>query len=185
MEGADPDLLMQRHFEGTLSSYEEDRLSKLILRGGAFSDRFVEWRELERGLAEVLGGRTKAASPVLVLDRGREEPLERRREAFRARRFPPASCDVLPGGCAGEILSAYDRRLRTVDTASHRDALGHCLGLIVDDLQELLRARYRSGMTSPEIAVFLGRPAAQTEVLFCRIKKFLAGCIRLRLSRRS
>jgi len=185
VDRADPDLLLQRHFEGALSSYDEQRLSNLILRGGAFSDRFVEWRELERGLAEALGGRVKAIRPVLVSDRCREETPEWRSPVFRARRFPPASCDVVPDGCAGEILSAYTRRLRILDTARHRDALGHCLGLIVEDLRDLLRVRYRSGMTSHEIAGLLGRPAAETEALFCRIKNFLAGCVRLRLSRRA
>ncbi len=180
MDGADPDLLIQRHFEEALSPYEEQRLSRLILLGGAFSDRFVEWRELERGLAELLGGRTKANRPALVPDRssGPGGP-----GAFRARRFPGGGADGLPEECAGEILSAYGRRLRTVDTAAHRDALGHCLGLIVDDLQDLLRIRYRSGMTSREIADLLGRPPSETEDLLCRIKKFLAGCVRLRLSR--
>ena len=180
MNDSDPDLLIQRHFEEALSPYEEQRLSRLILLGGAFSDRFVEWRELERGLAELLGGRTKANRPALVLERAAAPEAP---GAFRARRFSCGGADALPEDCAGEILSAYGRRLRTVDTASHRDALGHCLGLIVDDLQDLLRIRYRSGMTSREIADLLGRPPSETEDLMCRLKKFLAGCVRLRLSR--
>jgi hypothetical protein len=176
MNGADPDLLIHRHFEEALSAYEEQRLSRLILLGGAFSDRFVEWRELERGLAELLGGRTRVPRAALV-------PAQPG-EAFRARRFPAGSSPLrLPEECAGEILSAYDRRLHTVDTGTHRRALGHCLGLIVDDLQDLLRVQYRSGMISREIAELLGRPPAETEDLLCRIKKFLAGCVRMRLSR--
>jgi hypothetical protein len=180
MNNTDADLLIQRHFEESLSAYEEQRLSKLILLGGAFSDRFVEWRELERGLAEHFGGRKKSARAALISAGSCAEGYADR---CRARRYPSASREALPDGCAGEIFSAYDRWLRSVGPGDHRDALAHCLGLIVEDLQELLAVRYRSGMTSRDIADLLGRPAAETEDLFCRIKRFLAGCVRMRLSR--
>jgi hypothetical protein len=180
VSGSDPDLLIQRHFEELLSPYEEQRLAKLILLGGAFSDRFVEWRELERGLAECYGGRRKVGRLALVP--GCSSPIEEG-DVFRARRFPSGAIDRLPEDCAGAIYTAYDRRLRIVDTAAHREALGRCLGLIVDEFQDLLRVQCRTGMTSREIAELLGRPGAELEDLFCRIKKFLAGAVRLRLSR--
>ena len=166
------DLQIQRYLEGSLSSYEEDVLLRALHCGGALADRFVEWRELERGLAELYGGRKPAPVPV-----GAPRP-----EACRLRRFPHAEPEPRQGW-PSEIADAYVRRFAAVDLSSHRRALAHCLGLITDELQDLLRGRYALGMTCRALAEHLARPTAEIEENLNRIQRFLAGCVRIRLER--
>lgn len=178
MTGAQPDLLFQRYFEGALSPYEEELLSKGLVRGGAFVDRFVELRELECALAEFFGGRR----PAPVRTASVAESCIAIQNPFRARRFP-AGCGSCLEDCAGEILKSYLRRLGMIEPASHRHAVALSMGLLSGEPRDVLRCRHRSGMSSRDIAEQLSRPVFETEEIILRVQKFLAGCVRMRLSR--
>lgn len=154
---------------------------KVLQRGGAVADHFVELRELERGLGELLGGRRRLSEVLSAAGAGPEG--DPRPERSRARRYttPPSR----PHGPSwpAELFEAYGRWLGSTEPSAHRSALGRCLGLISDELQDVLRCRHALGMNSREIAEHLVRPHAEIEELTCKLHGFLAGCIRLRLSR--
>jgi len=177
--GAHPDLLFQRHFEGALAPYEEELLSRVLVRGGAFVDRFVELRELEHALAEFFGSRRPA--PVLAAPlSGASGDLP---DPFRARRFPSSSGPCFEGDGAEEIFRSYLRRVRTIDPSSHRHAVAASMGLLSGEPREVLSSRHRLGMSSRDIAQALARPVSETEELVLRTQRFLAGCVRMRLAR--
>lgn len=179
MFGGCPDLLILKSLEGSLSPYEEELLMKILQRGGAVADRFVELRELERGLVEVFGGRRRLAGVLAVAGESRPFP-----ERSCARRYPTPS-GASPGPAwPREVLEAYGRWLIATDPSEHRSALGRCLGMISDDLQDILRCRHALGMNCREIADHLARGLQEVEDLLCKMEGFLAACIRLRLSRR-
>ena len=192
MTGGHPDLLFQRYFEASLSPYEEQLLSKVLARGGAFADRFLELRELECALALFFGdhvrpdptgtfweisGAAGAAAP------GCGGPPIAVPNPFRARRFPGGSGPSLEGDCAGEILRAYLRRQRGIAPASHRRAVALSMGLLCGEPRDVLRCRHGSGMSSREISEEFSRSIQGTEELILRTQTFLAGCVRMRLAR--
>jgi hypothetical protein len=178
--GSGPDVLLQRHFEGALPPYEEQLLSRLLGRGGAVADRFVELRELECGLAEYFGG---CARVDKIADLGRLPSAEGERDAFRARRFPAPIGVCLQEDCAVELLRAYRRWAHATDIAAHRRAVVHCMGLILEDPRDVLRCRHRLGMSCRRIAETLFRPVGEIEESIRRIHAFIAGCVRMRLAR--
>lgn len=178
MFGGCPDLLILKSLEGSLSPYEEELLLKILQRGGAVADRFVELRELERGLVEVFGGRRKLAG---VLVAGLESGPSAGRS--RARRYSTPPCAAPEPAWPREVLEAYGRWLISTDPSAHRSALGRCLGMVSDELQDVLRCRHAMGMNCREIAEHLARGLQDVEELLCKIQGFLAACIRLRLSR--
>lgn len=185
MRDATPDVLVQRHFEGALSPYEEQVLSRLLGLGGAVADRFVELRELECGLVEYFGGRRRFAPAAAVPAQADLEGYpcgECHRSEFRARRFPTrGSC--FQTDCAGVLLGAYGRWLERTDIVSHRRAVVHCMGLIVEEPREVLRCRHRLGMSCPQIARAFSRTPDEVEQSIRRIHAFIAGCVRMRLAR--
>jgi hypothetical protein len=184
--GSGPDVLLQRHFEGALSPYEEQLLTRLLGRGGAVADRFVELRELECGLAEYFGGCVRLSRPAAVpqiADLGRLASAEGERDAFRARRFPAPIGVCLQEDCAVELLRAYWRWVHSTDIAAHRRAVVHCMGLILEEPRDVLRCRHRLGMSCRRIAETLFRPLSEIEESIRRIHAFIAGCVRMRLAR--
>jgi len=175
--GAHPDLLFQRHFEAALTPYEEQLLSRMLARGGAAADRFVELRELECALAEFFGGRKKG--DVLTDPPGGGATTD----PFRARRFPTGGGPCAEGDWAGEILLSTLRRVRRIAPSTHRHAVAASMGMLLGEPRDVLRCRHRLGMSSREIAEGLARPVLETEEFILRTQRFLAGCVRMRLAR--
>ncbi len=102
------------------------------------------------------------------------EILAARRSEARARRY-------MDEACAQEILAAYQRREEAVPSATHREALRRCMGLLNSDLREMMRCRYGLSMSSREIAARFSRTAQAVDAVVYRIKKLLSDCIRSRL----
>jgi len=180
--GAHPDLLFQRYFEAALTPYEEQLLSRVLVRGGACADRFVELRELERALAEFFGSQRPVAVGVMT-DPSCSRLSGASPDPFRARRFPAGSGLCIEGDCAGEILKSYLRRVRRIDSSSHRHAVAVSMGLLSGEPRDVLHCRHRLGMSCREIAEGLARPVSETEELILRTQRFLAVCVRMRLAR--
>ncbi len=191
MTGAHPDLLFQRYFEGAVSPYEEQLLSKVLVRGGALVDRFVELRELECALAEYFGGSGPAPTGAREAVPGKagsglpgfSGACTLLSDPFRARRFPAGRGPSLEEDCLGEILKSYLRRVRRVEPASHRQAVALSMGLLSGEPRDVLRCRHRRGMSSRDIAEQFSRPLGEMEELVLWVQKFLAGCVRMRLAR--
>ncbi len=174
MNGPYPDLQIQRYLEGSLPVYDEDLLFRSLCRGGALADRFVELRELECGLAEYFGRCPRLSKIAAAPASG---------DLSHARRFPASGGPRLPEECAEQLMHAYRRWLQSTEIIAHRRAVVHCMGLILEESREFLRCRHRLGMSCREISEEQARPSGEIEESIRRIHAFIAGCVRMRLSR--
>lgn len=64
---------------------------------------------------------------------------------------------------------------------AREEALRHCVEKLPDRTSAILSARYRDGMTAPQIAEHTGKTATQVNTTLYRIRKSLKECIEERL----
>lgn len=64
---------------------------------------------------------------------------------------------------------------------AREEALRHCVGKLPDRTSAVLSARYRDGMTAPQIAESTGKTPTQVNTTLYRIRKALKACIEQRL----
>ena len=103
------------------------------------------------------------------------------REVLAVRRSEARAHRYMDDACAQEILAAYQRREKTVDSATHREALRRCMGELNPDLRDMMRCRYALSMSSRQIATKFSRTAQAVDAMVYRLKKLLSECIRTRL----
>jgi RNA polymerase sigma-70 factor (ECF subfamily) len=78
-----------------------------------------------------------------------------------------------------QVAEAYQGSASVLN--ARRDALALCMQEVRSSDRELLRLRYAEGMHVNEIAVHVGKTAANARMILARIRKVLRNCIERRL----
>lgn len=103
-----------------------------------------------------------------------------RLEVFRFRRARHHKMKLLDEDVIELLMEQSEEA--SIDLELRRDALSECIGKLKSPDQELIRRRYKAGVSGDDVAHQLGRPANSVYQSLGRIRRVLMECIRRRMT---